>query len=125
VLVQADDLSLKPEERNVASVGWRHGWWGSSGELARGAEAKMTRSENESAPILREVASRWPLCRDDRAAIAQFIAVHTVRTPAWRDAYNNVSMEAIGNELKRRRWDPEVEKAAVTGFMGTGCGSRR
>jgi hypothetical protein len=101
------------QERTVSSVAWRPGWWGSSSELAEAAEFLLGRSEDETAPILRELTNRWPLSREDRAALAQFIAIHAVRTPAWRNAYDTVTTLAIHDELDRRRWDPEVEKQAV------------
>ena len=118
VFVQQDDLSAAPETRAVASVGWRNAWWGADADLSRAAECTLQRSENDSAPILRELEARWPLRRDDRATLAQFMAIHTVRTPAWLETYNAISMEAISEELKRRRWGAEVENAAVREFMG-------
>jgi hypothetical protein len=118
VLVQDDDLSREPRERNVSSVGWRPGWWGPSREVAEQAEAMFQHLESKAAPILRGLESRWPLSKDDRATVSQFVAIHTVRTPAWREAYNSISMGAISEELGRQRWDPEVATAAVTEFIG-------
>lgn len=117
VLVQSKDLSTPPQSRNISSVAWRNGWWGSNAQLSQAAESSLQRSEDDSAPILREFGAHWPLSRDDRATMAQFIAIHTVRTPAWLDTYNAISMEAIGEELRRRRWGTNVEKAAVKEFM--------
>jgi Protein of unknown function (DUF4238) len=117
VFVQASDLSLEPEPRTVASVGWRNAWWGADAGLSRAAEAMIQRVEDAAAPILREIAVRWPPSRDDRATVAQFMAIHTVRTPAWRDTYNAISVEAISEELRRGRRKEEVEKAAVQRFL--------
>jgi hypothetical protein len=117
VFVQDDDPNLAPKAREVASVGWRHAWWGADAGLSRLAESTLQHSENETAPILREIAARWPLPRDGRAVLAQFIAIHSVRTPAWLETYNAISMAAIGQELTRRRWGADIEKAAVRGFM--------
>jgi hypothetical protein len=118
VFVQDGDFSLEPEPRTVASVGWRNTWWGADAQLSAAAEARLQRVEDAAAPILREIAPRWPLSRDDRATIAQFMAIHTVRTPAWLDTYAAISMEAISEELRRGRWNEEVEKAAVKRFLG-------
>ncbi len=117
VAVQPNDLSLKPESRTPYAVAWRRDWWGPDAVLSEAAETTLQRAEDDAAPILREFADRWPLSRDDRAELSQFMAIHTVRTAAWRQEYNVISMEAIGEELRRRRWGDEVEKAAVREFM--------
>jgi hypothetical protein len=81
-------------------------------------EATLQPAEDDAAPVLRDLVRRWPLNRDDRATLAQFMAIHAVRTPAWLDQYRAVSMEAIDEELRRRRWEPHVAKAAVRRFVG-------
>jgi hypothetical protein len=75
------------------------------------------RQRDDSASILREFAGRWPIGRDDRAKLSQFIALHTVRTPAWRSAYEAVSIEAICDTLGRERHDPDTEGAAIRAFL--------
>jgi Protein of unknown function (DUF4238) len=117
VFVQAKDLSEPPEPRNVASVGWRPKWWGQDGNLRVAAETITRKAEDDSASILREFAGRWPLGRDDRAKLSQFIALHTVRTPAWRSAYEAVSIEAICDTLGRERHDVDTERAAIRAFL--------
>lgn len=92
----------------MASVGWRPGWWGSDGDLAREVEELLRKTEDRAAPILRSVKTRWPLAREDRAQLAQFLAIHVVRGPAWRDAYDMASMNAMSEELSRRRWGDRV-----------------
>jgi hypothetical protein len=118
VAVQPDDLGADPELRNPEAVGWRAGWWGPSGTLAVAAEETLRGTEDRATSVLKNIASRWPLSRDDRAEVAQFIAIHAVRTPAWRSEYDRISLEAIGEELRRRRRGPEVERQAVTEFIG-------
>jgi Protein of unknown function (DUF4238) len=117
VFVQAKDLSEAPEPRNVMSVGWRPKWWGQDGNLRIAAETITRKAEDDSAPILREFAARWPLGRDDRAKLSQFIALHTVRTPAWRSAYEAVSIEAICDTLGRERQEPDIERAAIRAIL--------
>jgi hypothetical protein len=104
--------------RRVASVGWRPGWWGSDADLARGVEELLRKTEDRAAPILREIGTRWPLGRDDRAELAQFVAIHVVRGPAWRDAYDMASLNAMSEELRRRRWGDRVERMAFAEFVG-------
>lgn len=101
----------------MAAVAWRPGWWGPDGELATAAEAVFTRSENGAAPILRAFVRRWPLSRDDRAVMSQFMAIHALRTPAWRDYYYGISGEAVREELQRRPWNPNVAKRAAVEFL--------
>ena len=104
--------------RRVASVGWRPGWWGPDGALSQNVEELLRETEDRAAPILREVESRWPFVLDDRAQIAQFVAIHVVRGPAWRDAYGVASMQAMSTELRSRRWDDNVERLAFADFVG-------
>ncbi len=118
VAVQPEDLGVPPELRNVTSVGWRHAWWGKDHVLSNAAEHTLQRLENAATPILRKFRSRWPLTQVQRAVIAQFMAVHTVRTSAWRAAYESVSLAAINDELARKRWQEDMEKAAVDAAVG-------
>lgn len=103
--------------RRVSSVGWRPGWWGSDAALAVEVERLLRVTEDKAAPVLREIDERWPLGEHDRAQLAQFVAIHVVRGPAWRHAYEMASMNAIGEELRRKRYGGQVERMAVTEFF--------
>jgi hypothetical protein len=118
VAVQPEDLGAAPELRNVTSVGWRHAWWGKDRALSDAAERTLQQLENAVTPILREFGNRWPLSQSERGVIAQFMAVHTVRTSAWRAAYEAISLAAINDELAHKRWQADMEKAAVAAAVG-------
>jgi hypothetical protein len=117
VSLRDEDYGRAPAERRVASVGWRPGWWGSDAALSEEVETILRQTEQKAAPILREIELRWPLGREDRAQMAQFVAIHAVRGPAWRDAYDIASMLAIGEELRRHRWGDRVERLAFAEFV--------
>ena len=105
------------QQRRVASVGWRPGWWGSDGNLTRDVEELLRHTEDRAAPVLREIDAKWPLDRDARAELAQFVAIHVVRGSAWRDAYEMASLNAMSEELKRQRFGDQVERMAFAEFV--------
>lgn len=113
-----DFRTQRIEERNVEKVARRHRWWGNDGRLSASAELVLGRCESAAAPLLQSVAANWPLDRHARATLAQFFAIHSVRGPAWRADYERVSMEAIADVLAQQRWGPELERRAVTEFLG-------
>jgi hypothetical protein len=98
-------------------LGWRPGCWGSDARLTIEVERLLRVTEDKAAPILREIDIRWPLDEDDRAQLAQFVAIHVVRGPAWRDAYDMASMNAMTEEMQRTRYGDRVERMAVTEFF--------
>lgn len=50
-------------------------------------EWSLSTLEDRVAPLLREVEKRWPLPFDDKACLAEFIALQYARGRAWRSAY--------------------------------------
>jgi hypothetical protein len=118
VVLRGSDGAQDAPDRRVASVGWRPGWWGSDADLARGVEELLGTTEDRATPILREINIRWPLGRDDRAQLAEFVAIHVVRGPAWRSAYDMASMNSMGQQLRRDHWGEHVERMAFAEFVG-------
>jgi hypothetical protein len=104
--------------RNVEKVARRYRWWGPDGTLSTAAEETLGPCESAAALVLGRLVECWPLDRADRATLAQFLAIHTVRGPAWREDFVRISMAAIRDELGRQRWEPELERDAVQEFMG-------
>jgi hypothetical protein len=58
-------------------------------------EWSLQHLENLTAPILRSIRERWPLARDDKAALAALFAYQTVRGPRWKDWHEEFVQERI------------------------------
>jgi len=67
-------------------VGYRRQWWGKGDpELNRMCEDACGRLETVVPPVLSGVVDLWPLSDEYRAILAEFIALHIVRTDGFRD----------------------------------------
>jgi hypothetical protein len=58
-------------------------------------EWSLQHLENLAAPILRDLAARWPLEPDDRAVLAALFAYQTVRGPRWKEWHEEFSRNAV------------------------------
>jgi uncharacterized protein DUF4238 len=69
-----------------AGVGWRKEWWGAGDDvLNRVCEENCGKLETVLPETLATVEPEWPLDLDDRAVLAQFLALHVLRTAAFTD----------------------------------------
>lgn len=48
-------------------------------------EWSLSQAESRSLPIMREIEQRWPLSREDKGVLGQFIALQLVRGPGFYD----------------------------------------
>ncbi len=64
------------------AVGFQQDFWGSE-ELSREVEQAFEKCENPALHMLRDIPRCWPLVGTDRAVLAQFLAIHVIRTPAY------------------------------------------
>lgn len=72
--------------KSPAAVAWRRDWWGADDPaLNRACEEACGRLECVMPALLAEVEQRWPLAVEDRAVLAQFVALHIVRTQGFAD----------------------------------------
>jgi hypothetical protein len=68
----------------AAAVGWRHEWWGPGDPtLNRVCEESCGKLETVLPEALATVELRWPLEEEQLAVLAQFIALHVLRTEAF------------------------------------------
>jgi hypothetical protein len=68
--------------------------------------------------MVRTLGQRWPLTPSDRAQLAQFVAVHIVRTGAFRAFLERVTDEAIKDSRHEERLGTEQVRAAAKIFRG-------
>jgi len=74
--------------RSPAEVGWRKQWWGDADpELNTVCEEACGKLENKRRRLLPSVVDHWPPSEDDRVLLAQFMALHVVRTDGFRRWY--------------------------------------
>jgi hypothetical protein len=86
----------------VRSVGVRSGFYRETlpdGTSSDRLDPAMSALENSALQVMRTVDERWPLLGEDRAKVAEFIALQMMRTPAWREWY----AQALENSLAELR----------------------
>jgi hypothetical protein len=71
------------------------------GERIDDVEAALARLEAKVAPYLRSVEAEWPLTRDAKAALAEFFGVQLLRSPAWRNWYDNHNRATFAEARER------------------------
>lgn len=78
VAVHRTDGSTR--EIGPRAVGFQRDYWGSD---AVEVERAFSKTENGALRLLRKLGERWPLSTDDRGLLAEFVAMHVIRTPAF------------------------------------------
>lgn len=103
------------KRKSPAGVGWRPAWWGSeSPKLNQACEEACNKLETTVPPLLSDLEQRWPLRGNDRAVLAQFLALHVLRTPAftkWFDETRERSLAELAANWTSRL--PFAEFAAA------------
>lgn len=105
-------------EKGVAGVGWQLDYWGADQRVADEVERSLSVCEDATLRMLRTLDRRLPLASPDRAELAQFIAIHIVRTGAFRVFLRGVTDEAIEDFRAQERLAPEAFHAAAQIFRG-------
>lgn len=106
-------------ERRPRTVGYQTNFWGSA-ELSIEVEQAFNKVENPVLQMLRKLPERWPLSTEDRAALAQFIAVHVIRTPTFGAFARQAASRNIDDsvrEIAEKRSVPEAKVAAIAQAM--------
>lgn len=86
--------------KTPAAVGWQERWWSTDNpELNAMCEEACNRLETKVPPLLKRVRSSWPLEHEDRGLLAQFAALHVVRTDGFAEWF----AQAREDSLKRYR----------------------
>jgi hypothetical protein len=106
------------ETIGVKAVGYQHDYWGPDPRLSQEVEDSFGQCETRAVQKLRDIKDRWPVNRDDRADVAQFVAIHIVRTPSFGVLLRRTSDEAITAEAARERLAPEAFAAAAKLLKG-------
>jgi hypothetical protein len=101
--------------RAPAAVGWVRDWWGKDDPtLNEDCEIAPRYLEDKVPRLLKEVEDLWPYSPADRALVAQFIALHVIRSDAGRDRVME-AREAALTQLRTAADDPAlVECVAAT-----------
>jgi hypothetical protein len=112
----------KRELRGVRAATRRVDWWGPDPVLAKEVEESLGQCENPALRSLRDLDrsfdQHWPLSRKARALLAQFIAIHIVRTPAFGAFLRRTTEEIINEQRTLRRAKPEELREAARKFRG-------
>jgi hypothetical protein len=106
-------------EKRPRAVGYQTDFWGSA-ELSVEVEQAFNKVENPVLQMLRKLPERWPLSTEDRGALAQFVAVHVIRTPAFGAFVRGVGNRALPEsvrEVAEKHGLPEEKVAAVAEVM--------
>jgi hypothetical protein len=86
-------------ETGPRAVGYETDFWGPE-RLSREAEQAFSKCENPVLRMLRKLPQRWPLSTADRAGLAQFLAIHVIRTPAYGAFVRRAGKRARENAIR-------------------------
>ncbi len=104
-------------EDGPRAVGFQKDFWGPA-RLAREVEEAFNKCENPALRALRKLSERWPLETPERALLAQFLAIHVIRTPAFSVFARRSGVESVRDVAQRHRLAPDEVAAATEWIMG-------
>jgi hypothetical protein len=102
-------IKLRPRRIGVKGIAVREYFYARerpSGELFHDIEWSLGQAEDAVAPLLNELRGRWPLAEEEKAAVAEFIALQTVRVPKEFERLNQVSEAAVEEFVARTDHTP-------------------
>lgn len=79
------------------NVGHRRNFWGQDAALRRHAERMLTEIESDAADVLLDVPVNWPPPDElsERAPMLQFLAIHLIRTPGWKQLLGQLAQRWV------------------------------
>jgi hypothetical protein len=79
------------------NIAYRRNFWGKDAALRREVERKLSEVESDAAPVLRDLVPSWPLPASlpERAPLLQFLALHLLRTPGWRQLLLELGVRCV------------------------------
>lgn len=108
---KAQELLLSPENAGTRRRFYRR-TRPKDGTPIDDVEWSLSVLEGRTAPLLRTVADRWPLDRDDKAALAQFFSHQFVRGPRWMEFHQRFTEDFIA-EQRRAGWVPDDQPGSA------------
>jgi hypothetical protein len=97
---------IEGQPKRIDQVGFRPHWWGRDPGVAAEVEQRLSYVEGKVTPFLRDPVGQWPVADDARGEIAVFIALHVVRSPAWRDWHGDQVALRVAEAIRE---DPASE----------------
>lgn len=86
----------RSETATPRSVAYENAWWSSDPALNAAAEKACGELEAWAPSLLRPLTN-WPYEGDERGVLAEFIALHILRTRAWRRWYEEARERSLGH----------------------------
>jgi hypothetical protein len=108
-------------ETGPRAVGFQRDYWGSD---ATEVERAFSKTENLALRLLRKLEECWPLCTEDRGLLAEFVAVHVVRTPAFGAFVRSSGARALDKAVREQAEQHGVSEDEVVA-MAQGMRSQR
>jgi hypothetical protein len=115
-IVTVHDAQGRVRSTGPAAVGFQTDFWGSE-RVATAVESRLGKTEDRVLRVLRGLPGNWPLSMQDRAEVAQFLAIHVIRLPAFgafvRLRGEEAIRDVIAAEASRGRATPQELNAAA------------
>lgn len=111
--------SVTGETREVGprAVGFQNDLWGPE-QLARGVEEAFNKCETPALRILQSISKRWPLNTPDRALLAEFLAIHVIRTLSFGAFARRSGLRAVRDVALQHDLGPDQISVATRRAMG-------
>jgi hypothetical protein len=108
-------------ETGPRAVGFQRDYWGSD---AAEVEQAFSKTENFALRLLRKLVDRWPLSTDDRGLLAEFVAMHVIRTPAFSAFVRSSGGRALDEAVREQSEQHGVSEDELAA-MARGMRSQR
>jgi hypothetical protein len=115
--------------RRPERVGFRDRFWGQSVDLRARVERTFGRVESAAADLIPALSERWPLpapspsepAAHDLTVLLQFVALHLVRTPAWRDVLLRARQASVERSIHAttEHADDVISHVMTDGFVAS------
>lgn len=103
-----------------SSVGYRNKFWSKTDSaIQEAAEKACSELETRFPKMLEKIRTSWPLGARDREPLAEFISLHAIRTPAWKERHEQLRAAALA-DMEREWTAPAPFEQAAAAFRSDG-----
>ena len=88
------------------------------GCLSNAVEQAMGPSESSAIDIFQEIEAHWPLDRNDRATLAEYLGLQVVRGPAWMHNFEEIRRQSMDRARRQSELTSDAWKL-VEAELGT------
>jgi hypothetical protein len=117
LVVVHNALTGATREVGPRAAGFQNDFWGPE-SLARAVEEAFNKCETPALQILQNISEQWPLNTPDRALLAEFLAIHVIRTLSFGAIARRSGLRAVRDVARRHDLSSDQVSVATRRVMG-------